>query len=65
MNRAARYDGTFVADYEFVEGAGDLDECNGRFWRHARFPRRDLCLFFDRRLAGHPPRLPRHPLPRL
>lgn len=26
-----RYDGTFVQDYEFVSGAGDLDECNGRF----------------------------------
>ena len=25
-----RYDGSFVEDYEFVEGAGDLDECNGR-----------------------------------
>jgi hypothetical protein len=23
-------DGTFVQDYEFVEGSGDLDECNGR-----------------------------------
>jgi hypothetical protein len=25
-----KYDGTFVQDYEFVEGSGDLDECNGR-----------------------------------
>ena len=25
-----RYDGTFVADYEYVEGSGDLDRCNGR-----------------------------------
>lgn len=24
-----KYDGTFVQDYEFVPGAGDLDECNG------------------------------------
>jgi len=24
------YDGTFVADYEYVSGAGDLDQCNGR-----------------------------------
>src|SRR5258706_4074606 len=23
------YDGTFVADYEYIAGAGDLDECNG------------------------------------
>jgi hypothetical protein len=25
------YDGRFTADYEFVQGSGDLDECNGRF----------------------------------
>ncbi|MDA0787539.1 MAG: YHYH protein [Proteobacteria bacterium] len=25
-----KYDGTFVEDYEFIAGAGDLDECNGR-----------------------------------
>lgn len=25
-----RYDGTFVEDYEYVAGTGDLDECNGR-----------------------------------
>lgn len=25
-----RYDGTFLADYEYVKGSGDLDECNGR-----------------------------------
>lgn len=24
------YDGTFVADYEYVEGLADLDECNGQ-----------------------------------
>ena len=24
------YDGTFVQDYEYVAGSGDLDECNGR-----------------------------------
>lgn len=26
-----RYDGTFTADFEYVQDAGDLDECNGRF----------------------------------
>jgi len=25
-----RYDGTFVQDFEFLAGSGDLDECNGR-----------------------------------
>lgn len=24
------YDGTFAEDYEYIEGHGDLDECNGR-----------------------------------
>lgn len=26
-----KYDGVFLADYEYVAGLGDLDECNGRF----------------------------------
>lgn len=25
------FDGTFLADYEYVSGSGDLDECGGRF----------------------------------
>jgi hypothetical protein len=25
------YDGKFTADFEYVKGSGDLDECNGRF----------------------------------
>jgi hypothetical protein len=25
-----KYDGTFIQDFEYVEGLGDLDECNGR-----------------------------------
>lgn len=32
------YDGTFVADYEYVEGLGDLDECNGRECLTPEFP---------------------------
>ncbi len=32
------YDGTFVADFEYVAGAGDLDECNGRFGVTPEFP---------------------------
>ena len=32
------YDGTFVADYEFSRGHGDLDECNGRFGITPEFP---------------------------
>ncbi len=31
-------DGAFTRDYEFVAGAGDLDECNGRFGVTPDFP---------------------------
>jgi len=29
---------TFTQDYEYVEGLGDLDECNGRFGVTPEFP---------------------------
>ena len=32
------YDGKFTADYEYVRGCGDLDECNGRFGVTPEFP---------------------------
>jgi len=32
------YDGTFVQDFEFIKGSGDLDECNGRFGVTPEFP---------------------------
>lgn len=32
------YDGTFTADYTFVEGLGDLDECNGKVTTTPDFP---------------------------
>ncbi len=32
------YDGTYIQDYEFVEGLGDLDECNGRTGATPEFP---------------------------
>lgn len=32
------YDGKFGQDWEFVAGAGDLDECNGRFGPTPEFP---------------------------
>jgi len=32
------YDGTFVQDYEYVAGTGDLDECNGRFGVTPEYP---------------------------
>lgn len=33
-----RYDGRFTQDFEFVEGSGDLDECNGRVGVTPEFP---------------------------
>jgi hypothetical protein len=32
------YDGRFTQDFEYVQGAGDLDECNGRFGVTPEFP---------------------------
>ena len=32
------YDGTFVEDYEYVAGAGNLDQCNGRFGSTPEYP---------------------------
>jgi len=39
------YDGTFVADYEFVRDSGDLDECNGRFTVTPEFPEGTYAYF--------------------
>lgn len=32
------HDGTYIQDYEFVDGVGDLDECNGRTGVTPEFP---------------------------
>ncbi|MDG1424689.1 MAG: YHYH protein [Paracoccaceae bacterium] len=32
------YDGTFLEDFEYVEGAGNLDQCNGAWTVSAEFP---------------------------
>ncbi len=32
------YDGRFTADYEFIAGSGDLDECHGRFGVTPEYP---------------------------
>ncbi|TWU01935.1 YHYH protein [Neorhodopirellula pilleata] len=39
------YDGTFVRDYEYVEGSGDLDQCNGRFTVTPEFPEGTYAYF--------------------
>lgn len=33
-----KFDGTFVEDWEYVAGTGDLDECNGRFGVTPEYP---------------------------
>lgn len=33
-----KYDGTFVADWEYVTGISDLDQCNGRFGVTPEYP---------------------------
>ncbi|MEL6537383.1 MAG: YHYH protein, partial [Bacteroidota bacterium] len=32
------YDGTYIQDFEYVEGLGDLDECNGRWGKTPEYP---------------------------
>ena len=39
------YDGTFVADYVFVDGSGNLDDCNGRFCVTPEFPQGTFAYF--------------------
>ncbi|EAQ77003.1 YHYH protein [Blastopirellula marina] len=49
------YDGTFLADYEYVEGKGELDACNGRFGVTPEFPDGTYAYF----LTQHWPVIPR------
>ena len=39
------HDGTFVRDYEYVAGLGDLDQCNGRFGTTPEFPKGTYAYF--------------------
>ena len=47
-NPGGKYDGTFTADYEYVEGLGDLDEANGRFCVTPDFPEGTYAYFLTR-----------------
>ena len=44
---AGTYDGTFVNDYQFVAGAGSLDECNGRVVKTPDFPQGTYAYFLS------------------
>ncbi len=48
FNPGGSYDGTFINDYEFVKGLGDLDECNGRFCITPEFPEGTYAYFLTR-----------------
>lgn len=45
--------GMFVEDYEFVAGAGDLDEHNGRFAKTPEYPGGTYAYFLATDQAGH------------
>lgn len=38
LTPSGTYDGTYIQDYEYIEGLGDLDECNGRTGVTPEFP---------------------------
>ena len=45
--------GTFVEDYEFVSGSGDLDEFNGRFVKTPEYPDGTYAYFLSSDASGH------------
>lgn len=47
-NPGGTYDGTFTRDYDYVQGAGNLDMCNGRFVRTPDFPDGTYAYFLTR-----------------
>jgi YHYH protein len=65
------YDGSFVEDWEYVAGSGDLDECNGRTGVTPEFPNgiyyyvlTEDWPFIPRMYRGTPdPSIPRRPFP--
>jgi hypothetical protein len=64
-----KYDGTFVQDYEYVEGLGDLDECNGREGVTPEYPHgiyhyiaTEEFPFIPRRFRGVPDESLNHPV---
>ncbi len=42
---SGRYDGAFVQDWEYVEGLGTLDACNGAFTRSPEYPNGTYAYF--------------------
>lgn len=46
------YDGTFIQDWEYAKGSGDLDECNGRFGVTPEYPNGDSYPFIPSCVYG-------------
>ncbi len=44
-----KFDGSFISDYEFIEGLGDLDECNGLEAKTPEFPQGTYVYFISRK----------------
>ncbi len=44
-NPGGYYDGTFIADYKYVAGSGNLDECNGQYTQTPEFPKGTYAYF--------------------
>lgn len=49
-----RYDGRFVQDFEYVNGLGDLDECNGRWVASKEYPEGVYSYFVTERFPFVP-----------
>lgn len=53
---SGKYDGTFVQDYKYVVGSGDLDDCNGRQCVTPEYPEGTYAYF----LTSDYPLIPRY-----
>ncbi|OMH34060.1 hypothetical protein BGP75_13110 [Motiliproteus sp. MSK22-1] len=53
-NPGGHYDGTFLADYEYIEGSGTLDECQGRITVTPDFPEGTYAYFLTEAWAVIP-----------
>ena len=45
---SGNYDGTFIADYEYVKGSGNLDQCNGITVVTPEFPKGSYAYFLTK-----------------
>ena len=48
------YTGVYSADYEYIEGIGDLDECNGRYGVTPEFPEGTYYYVITNKFPGVP-----------